>query len=153
MRCSDLNESERFALAWAGSYCPGQLSPAELLLDFKRIYRALEPGGWFVATVAGKPKVQPFEKVRNWRRLKDCFALSEKWADETYFHEHYWFVYPETNKVITFAEVERMYGVDEVTPVLEDAGFRDIKTAGGLKGDEPATAGKHFAFWCRRLNG
>ena len=46
--------------------------------------------------------------------------LSEKWADETYFHEHCWFVYPETNKVIKLAEVERMYGVQEIPPLLKE---------------------------------
>ena len=117
MKCAGLNESERFVLAWAGSYCPGQLSPSEVAQDFKRIYRSLKPGGWFISNVAGKPRVPPSEKVRHWRQLSDCFALFEKWADETYFHEHCWFVYPDTNKVIKFAEVERMYGVKEIPPL------------------------------------
>lgn len=150
MKCADLNESERFVLAWAGWYCPGQLSPSEVTQDFRRIYRSLRPGGWFISNVAGKPKVPPSEKVRNWRQLSDCFALSEKWADETYFHEHCWFVYLDTNKVIKFAEVERMYGVKEITPLLAEAGFINISTAKSLKGDTPAEVGKHFAFWCRK---
>ncbi len=152
MKCAELNESERFVLAWAGSYCPGQLSPAEITQDFRRIFRSIRPGGWFISNVAGKPKVPPSDKVRHWRQLSDCFALFEKWADETYFHEHCWFVYPDTNKVIKFAEIERMYGVKEIPPLLEEAGFIDISTAGSLKGDTPAQAGKHFAFWCRKLN-
>jgi SAM-dependent methyltransferase len=153
MTCADLDESERFTLAWAGSYCPGQLSPSEVVQDLRRIYRSLKPGGWFISNVAGKPKVPPSEKVRHWRQLPDCYMLSEKWADETYFHEHCWFVYPETNKVIKLAEVERMYGVQEIPPLLKEAGFTDIATAGNLKGDAPAQAGKHFAFWCRKPNG
>ena len=150
MKCSDLDESGRFALAWAGWYCPGQLSPSDLIHDFRRIYRSLEPEGWFVSNVAGKPKIPPSEKVRNWRQLSDCFALSEKWADETSFHEHSWFVYPETKKVIKLVEVEQMYGVQELTPLLAEAGFIDISTASSLKGDTPAEVGKHFAFWCRK---
>lgn len=152
MKCEDLDESERFTLAWAGSYCPGQLSPSEVIQDFKRIYRSLNPEGWFISNVAGKPKIAASEKVRNWRQLSDCFALSEKWADETYFHEHCWFVYPETNKIIKLIEVERMYGVEEITPLLEEAGFIDISTANRLKGETPAQAGSHFAFWCRKPN-
>ncbi|WP_022664263.1 class I SAM-dependent methyltransferase [Desulfospira joergensenii] len=150
MKCSDLDESEDFDLAWAGSYCPGQLSPSEAVQDFSRIFRSLKPGAWFVANVAGKPKVPPSEKVRNWRQLSDCFALTEKWADEIYFHEHCWFIYPETDKIIKFAEKERMYGVNEIPPLLAEAGFEEISTAGRLKGDEPAQEGKHFAFWCRK---
>lgn len=152
MKCADLDESERFALAWAGSYCPGQLSPSDVTQDFRRIYKSLKPRGWFISNVAGKPKIPPSEKVRNWRQLSDCFALSEKWADETYFHEHCWFVYIETNKVIKLVEVERMYGVEEIIPLLEEAGFTDISTANRLKGDAPAQAGNHFAFWCRKPN-
>ena len=87
MQCCELSAIKRFALAWAGGYCPGQLSPDEVARDFGRIYESLLPGGWFVSSVAGKPKVQPFEKVRNWKTLSDCFILSEKWADETYYHE------------------------------------------------------------------
>ena len=152
MQCADLDESQRFVLAWAGSYCPGQLSPSDVIQDFRRIYTSLKPGGWFVSNVAGKPKIPPSEKARNWRQLSDCFSLSEKWADETYFHEHCWFVYPETNKVIKLVEVERMYGVEEIVPLLEEAGFMDISTANKLKGDEPAQEGSHFAFWCRKPN-
>lgn len=147
---SDSNAPGRFSLAWAGSYCPGQLTPAEVVRDFERIYKTLEPGGWFVSNVAGKPKIPPCEKTRNWRQLSDCFALTEKWADEIYFYEHCWFVYPETNKIIKLVEVERMYGVEEIVPLLEAAGFTGITTANRLKGDGPARAGRHFAFWCRK---
>jgi|UPI0004007B14 SAM-dependent methyltransferase len=150
MKCADLDESECFSLAWAGSYCPGQLSLSDVTQDFLRIYKALTPGGWFISNVAGKPKVPPSEKVKNWRQLSDCFSLSEKWADEAYFHEHCWFVYPETNKVIKLIEVERMYGVEEIIPILEEVGFTEISTADRLKGDTSAQAGNHFAFWCRK---
>lgn len=152
MKCSDLDESECFVLAWAGSYCPGQLKPSEVAEDFRRIYKSLKPGGWFVSNVAGKPKIPPSEKVRNWGQLSDCFALSEKWADETFFHEHCWFVYPVTNSVVKLVEVERMYGIAEILPLLKEAGFTDISTANRLKGDAPAQAGDHFAFWCRKAN-
>ncbi len=152
MKCSDLDEVERFALAWAGWYCPGRLSPSEVTQDFRQIYKSLSPGGWFVSNVAGKPKIPVSEKVRNWRQLSDCFALSEKWAEEIYFHEHCWFVYPKTNKVIKIIEVERMYGVQEITPLLAEAGFTDISTANSLNGNAPAQEGKHFAFWCRKPN-
>lgn len=150
MSCSELSIAERFSLAWAGWYCPGQRSRSELVQDFKKIYESLLPGGWFVSTVAGKQKMPPMEKVRNWRQLSDCFALSEKWADETHFHEHSWFVYPETNKVIKIVEVEKMYGVTELTPILSEAGFTDITTAKDLTGKEPAEEGAYFAFWCRK---
>jgi SAM-dependent methyltransferase len=150
MVCAALNESGRFCLAWAGWYCPGQLSASEIVQDFKNIYKALAPGGWFVSNVAGKPKIPPMEKVRNWRQLSDCYALSEKWADDTHFHEHSWFVYPKTGKTIKIIEVEKMYGVNELVPLLTRAGFTDIVTASDLKGHEPAQEGRYFAFWCRK---
>ncbi len=151
MPCSQLTESKRFALAWAGGYCPGQLSPEEVAQDFRRIYDSLLPGGWFVSSVAGKPKVQPFGKVRNWKALSDCFILSEKWADETYFHEHCQFVYPDQNKIVKLIEVERMYGVREIVPLLKISGFKSILTAHRIADSEtPAQEGSHFAFWCRR---
>lgn len=150
MRCGDLNESDRFSLAWAGWYCPGQLSSSDIVKDFKRIFQALIPGGWFVSNVAGPPKVPPMEKVRNWRQLSDCFVLSEKWADESHFYEDCRFVYPQTNKVLKIIEVERMYGIKEIVSLLVESGFTDIITANDLKGNEPAKEGKYFAFWCRR---
>lgn len=153
MTCAQLSETERFSLAWAGWYCPGQLTPSELVQDFRRIYHCLKPGGWFVSTVAGKPKIAPSGKIRNWGELSDCFALSEKWADETYFHEHCWFVYPERNEVVKLIEIERMYGVNEIVPLLEEAGFTDISTSSSLTDKRtPAQEGKHFTFWCRRAN-
>jgi SAM-dependent methyltransferase len=151
MACDQLSETERFSLAWAGWYCPGQLSPAEVVQDFRRVYHALRAGGWFVSTVAGKPKIPPSEKVRNWGELSDCFALSEKWADDTSFHEHCWFVYPETNEVVKLIEVEKMYGVNELVPLLEQAGFIDVSTSDSLADTvAPAREGKHFSFRCRR---
>ena len=81
------------------------------------------------------------------------WAWDQPLIQEILFHEHCWFVYPETNKVIKLAEVERMYGVQEISPLLEEAGFTAISTARRLKGDTPAQAGKHFAFWCRKPNG
>ncbi|WP_363321045.1 class I SAM-dependent methyltransferase [Desulfobacula sp.] len=68
MQCADLDESECFVLAWAGSYCPGQLSQSGITQDLRRIYTSLKPGGWFISNVAGKPKIPPSEKVRNWRQ-------------------------------------------------------------------------------------
>ena len=53
-------------------------------------------------------------------------------------------------KFLADCEVERMYGMDEIIPLLEEAGFTDISTANRLKADAPAQAGKHFAFWCRK---
>ncbi|MCG8636909.1 MAG: class I SAM-dependent methyltransferase [Desulfobacterales bacterium] len=151
MRCSELAETGRFSLAWAGGYCPGQLSPEEVAGDFRRIYTSLLPGGWFVSSVAGKAKVPPSEKMRNWGELDDCYILSEKWADETRFHEYCSFVYPDRNEVIKLIEVERMYGVNEIVPLLEEAGFRDITTSNSIAdAGIPAREGKHFSFWCRR---
>lgn len=101
--------------------------------------------------MAGKPKIAPSEKVRNWGELSDCFSLTEKWADENFFHEHCWFVYPEKNEVVKLIEVERMYGVREIVPLLEQAGFTDISTSSSLADTQaPAHEGKHFTFWCRR---
>lgn len=101
--------------------------------------------------MAGKPKIAPSEKVRNWGELSDCFSLTEKWADENFFHEHCWFVYPEKNEVVKLIEVERMYGVREIVPLLEQAGFTDISTSNSLADTKaPAQEGKHFTFWCRR---
>ena len=36
----------------------------------------------------GQKYLSPLDKVRNWGQLSDCFALSEKWTDQIYFHEH-----------------------------------------------------------------
>ncbi len=150
MSSDDLSEEKMFSLAWAGWYCPGHLGERELLETFIRVGNSLEPGGWFVSNVAGKPKVPPFEKVRGWRELSDCFALSEKWADETHFHENSSFVYPAENRVVKIVESGRMYGVNEIVPLLKEAGFVDVETADTLAGGGPAKEGKYFAFWCRR---
>ncbi len=150
MACDALEEKNKFDLAWAGGYCPGQLSPSQVIRDFSHIRQSLIPGGWFVATVAGWPKVSPSEKVRNWTELKDCLVLTEKWSGETFYNEHCLFVYPAKGKVIKIVEVERMYGVAEIIPILEKAGFSEIETFDTLSKKAPAQEGKHFAFVCRR---
>jgi SAM-dependent methyltransferase len=109
MACDQLSEIDRFSLAWAGGYCPGRLSPAQVVKDFRRVYQSLRQGSWFVASVAGKPKIAPSKKARHWGELNDCFILSEKWTDDTYSHEHCWFVYPEKNEILKVIEVDRMY--------------------------------------------
>ena len=150
MTCSELDSPATFSLAWAGWYCPGQLTDREVVADFKRIYDSLCPGGWFVSNVAGKQKIPPMDSVKNWRQLSDCFALSEKRADETFFYEESWFIYPEKNETIKIVEVERMYSLNDILPLLAEAGFKDIISARTLKGDEPAKEGEYFAFWCRK---
>ena len=150
MRCGDLKEFERFSLAWAGWYCAGQLTSSEVISDFKRIFRALTPGGWFVSKVAGPPKVEPSEKVRNWNQLSDCFVMSEKWVDEKHRYEDCWFVYPQTNKVLKITEVELMYRIEDYISFLLEAEFVDIITANDVMGEEPAKEGSYFAFWCRK---
>lgn len=150
MRCERLTEKERFSLAWAGWYCPGHLTPFQMVETFTRVHNALEPGGWFISNVAGKPKLPPSDKVREWHELPDCYALSEKWVDDTHFHEHSRFVYPGENKIIKIVESERMFGVNEILPLLKQAGFVDIETADTLAGGAPAREGHYFAFWCRR---
>jgi SAM-dependent methyltransferase len=150
MACKALKEKDQFDLAWAGWYCPGQLSPLQVTQDFSRIRQALVPGGWFVSTVAGWPKVSPSDKVRNWTEMKDCFVLTEKWSDETFYNEHSMFVYPIEGKVIRIIEVERMYGLKEIVPLLESAGFTEIETFETLSKEAPAQEGKHFVFLCRR---
>jgi hypothetical protein len=52
--------------------------------------------------------------------------------------------------VIKLIEVERMYGLEEIIPILEKVGFTEISTADRLKGDASAQVGNHFAFWCRK---
>jgi SAM-dependent methyltransferase len=154
MACHRLAEVERYALAWAGWYCPGQLTPAEVVQDFRRIYNALVPGGWFVSTFAGKVKVPPAPKERNWAELSDCFVLSEKWADETCAHEVCWFVYPGKDEVLKVVEVDRMYGFREIPSLLKQAGFVEIGMAESLADlTAPAREGRRFVFWCRRPAG
>lgn len=150
MRCKDLNYSDRFSLAWAGWYCAGLLSSAEIVSDFNRIFKSLIPGGWFISKVAGPPKVQPSEKIRNWKQLSDCFVLSEKWVDETYRYEDCWFVYPQSKKVFKITEVEKMYPIRDYITFLREAEFIDITTADDVMGEKPAQEGDYFAFWCRK---
>jgi len=149
MPCADLAEDARFALAWAGSYCPGALTHEEVQEDFRRIRNALVPGGWFVSTVAGKSRRPASEKERNWGENDDCFVLSEKWSDGECHHEHCWFVYPEEGKIIKVVEVERMYGREDILPLLEGAGFTEIETWKSLEDREAPGEAGYFALRCR----
>jgi SAM-dependent methyltransferase len=150
MDCSKLAEDQRFDLAWAGAYCPGQLEPLELLGDFRRIYNALIPGRWFVATVAGKARARFSEKVRRWEEKEDCFVLEEEWTDASHCYEDSWFVYPDEGRIIKVIEVDRIYDVAVIQPLLQEAGFLDVESRSDLGGKEPANPGQHFAFRCRR---
>jgi SAM-dependent methyltransferase len=150
MTCNNLEEVKRFDLAWAGAYCPGQLSPSEVTDDFRRICDALIPGRPFVATVAGKARPPFRAKAKDWEQMEDCFVLEEEWTDETFCYENSWFVYPAEGRVIKVIEVDRIYGVKEIVPLLRRAGFADIETYRDLLTKAPAEPGRHFAFRCRR---
>ena len=150
MNCDNLEANELFDLAWAGAYCPGRLSPSELADNFKRIFTALKPDRWFVSTVAGKARLPFSKKVRNWEEQEDCFVLNEEWTDEDYCYENSWFVYPTENRIIKVFEVDRIYDVEKILPLLKETGFVDIETYCDLHTRQPATPGQHFAFRCRR---
>jgi len=150
MNCGNLIKDKSFDLAWAGAYCPGQLKPSELVEDFRRIYDALIPGRWFMATVAGKARLPFSEKVRNWEEKEDCFVLEEEWTDEIFCYENSWFVYPDEGRIIKVVEVDRIYGVREIVPLLGEAGFTEIETSYDFFTMAPAKPGQHFAFQCRR---
>ena len=153
MHCRDLEHATRFSMAWAGAYCPGQLTPDEVEADFRRIWRALMPEGIFVSSVAGKSKAPPSEKAKSWSELEDCYVLTEKWSDGTHAHEHCAFVYPDSNRVVKVHEVDRMYGSKEIVPLLEQAGFVDITTYRQIGANEPAGPGGYFAFRCAKQGG
>lgn len=150
MYCGNLEEDKHFDLVWAGNYCPGQLTPSEVVDNFRRIYDALSPARWFVATVAGKKGSPLSKKVRSWEEKEDCFVLEEEWTDETNCYEDSWFVYPNEGKIIKVIEVDRIYSVREIVPLLQKAGFEDIETYCDLFTMAPAEPGRHFAFRCRR---
>ena len=150
MECSSLAEGAHFDLAWAGAYCPGQLSPSELVADFVRIYNALIPGQWFVATVAGKARARLSPRVRRWEEKEDCFILEEEWTDASNCYEDSWFVFPDASRVIKVTEIDRIYDVAEVEPLLRQAGFVDVQCYADLGAKQRANPGEHFAFRCRR---
>ncbi len=74
MNCDNLEANKLYDLAWAGAYCPGKLSPSDLIDDFKRIYSALKPDRWFISTVAGKARLPSSKKVRNWEEKEDALC-------------------------------------------------------------------------------
>jgi SAM-dependent methyltransferase len=150
MECSSLAEAGRFDLAWAGSYCPGQLEPSDLVGDLRRIYDALIPGRWFVATVAGKSRVRFSPPARRWEEKEDCFVLEEEWTDGTNCYEHSWFVYPGKRRIVKVVEVDRIYDVVEIEPLLREVGFVEVESYADLSGKKRPSPGKHFAFRCRR---
>ena len=150
MDCGNLKEYRRFDLAWAGAYCPGQLKPSELVDDFRRIFNALIPGRWFMATVAGKARLPFSEKVRNWEEKEDCFVLEEEWTDEIFCYENSWFVYPDDRRIVKIIEVDRIYDVQKIEPLLKESGFVNIETYCDLFTRKPPSTGQHFAFRCMR---
>jgi SAM-dependent methyltransferase len=150
MECSSLAEDSRFDLAWAGAYSPGQLSPPELVDDFQRIRKALIPGRWFIATVAGKARPHFSPRVQRWEEKEDCFVLEEEWTDDMYCYEESLFVFPGKSRVIKVTETDRIYDVTNVESLLREAGFVAIECYADLSLEEPAEPGQHFAFRCRR---
>lgn len=150
MTCNDLEINEDFDLAWAGSYCPGSLEPSELVNNFRKIFTALKPDSWFISTVAGKARPPLYKKPRNWEEKEDCFVLGEEWTDETHCYENTLFIYPDEGRIIKVIEVDRIYDVKNIVPLLEEAGFVDIETYSDLITKKPANPSQHFAFRCRR---
>jgi SAM-dependent methyltransferase len=150
MECSALTADASFDLAWAGAYCPGQLEPPDLVGDFRRIHKALIPGRWFVATVAGKARPRFSPRARRWEEKEDCFVLEEEWTDGSHCYEESWFVFPGERRVIKVSETDRIYDVTEVEPLLREAGFVDIECYADLEARQPAEPGRHFAFRCRK---
>jgi SAM-dependent methyltransferase len=150
MPVTKLSERSRYAMAWAGAYSPGDASLEEIRDGFRRIWEALAPGGVFVATIAGTPKLPPMAKAREWGELEDCIVLGEKWRDDTFAHEHCWFVYPGTGRIIKVMHVDRMFGLGDLARLIEAAGFVNVETWKDLQANEPAPQGGALAFRCRK---
>ena len=150
MNCNDLKTIDVFDLAWAGSYCPGGLEPFELVDNFRKIFTSLKPGGWFISTVAGKARRTFKRKRRNWDEKEDCLVLGEEWTDGTHCYENSWFIFPDEGRIIKVVEVDRIYDVVNIVPLLEKAGFVDIETYSDIIAKKPANPGQHFAFRCRK---
>lgn len=150
MSCNELKVNEFFDLAWAGSYCPGSLEPSELVDNFRKIFTALKPDGWFISTVAGKARPPLSKKPRNWDEKEDCFVLGEEWTDETHCYENTLFVYPDEGRIIKLVEIDRIYDVVNILPLLKETGFVDIETYSDIITKKPANPGQHFAFRCRK---
>lgn len=87
--------------------------------DFKRIFSALKPDRWFVSTIAGEARPPFSKKMRNWEEKEDCFVLDVEWTDENYCYENSWFVYPDENRIIKVEEVDRIYDVKNIVPLLD----------------------------------
>jgi len=150
MKCEDLSAVERFDLAWLGNYCPGQMTPEQVRDDFKWIWLALKPGGHFIGSLAGAVKQPPSPRIRAWSRLRDGYVLTEKWRDDTFRHEHCWFIDPDQGRAIKVVEVQRMFDAAEFESFLKDAGFVDVELFAGLDDPQPPRPGMPFAFRARR---
>ena len=92
----------------------------------------------------------PMAKTRDWGELEDCLVLGERWRDETFAYEHCWFVYPDTGRIIKVMQVERMFGVNELLPLIKGAGFVNIEMWRDLQANAPALQGEALVFRCRK---
>jgi len=53
-------------------------------------------------------------------------------------------------QIIKVLEVDRIYGAQDIFPLLQEADFVDIETYCDFFSMAPADPGRHFAFRCRK---
>lgn len=108
----------------------------------RNMYRSLKPGGQVVFDMVGREILSRIYTRRDWRKLNDSFLLEERIPNDDWSIMNSRYVLIADGRVKEFTLALRIYSVPELSELLADEGFTDIRIYGNLHGrpyDEMAT--------------
>lgn len=128
--------------------------PAILREAFRRIHLFLMPGGLFLFDINTREKLEAIDGQTFVREDEDVFCCWQaRIADKLCHYDFDIFERGEDDSWNRYQEhhAERIYSVEELTQLLQLAGFEDIRICGELT-DAPPQEGEQRVFFIARAN-
>ncbi len=108
--------------------------PADDRKSLGNIYRSLQPGGVIVLEMQGKEQIARDFRERNWLEWEDGFLLESSQISRDWgWLENRWIIVGEDG-VGEFVWGHRLYSAAELTELLQNSGFADVRIYGDLAG-------------------
>ena len=114
------------------------ISYFEDIRDDKRIidnvYKSLKPGGRFLIQTAGKEILARIFQKRDWVERDGAFYLQERNIEKNWSWINNRWIFIRDGRVKEYRIGHRLYGASELSALLADCGFAEVKVYGDLKG-------------------
>jgi len=100
----------------------------------KNVYKSLRPGGKFIVHTAGKEVLARIFQKRDWIEQDGVFLLQERNVERDWSWMNNRWILVKDGKIIEYNITHRIYSASELSKLITDCGFTDIKVFGDLKG-------------------